>query len=227
MGVLQLDYFNVLVPSHYLVLFSRLGNYRRPLLEEVVHQRREFTEQWAHERSIVPMEHWPLFRYRRETDRVRPWGFEKMIAKHPEYLDWVLAQVRERGPLAVGDIAEPPGAARRIKDSWYTIPRATLEAHFVRGTMAIAGQATGFSRLYDLVERVVPALHHETSVEHHDAQRRLLVQAAYLEAHAKSGPVAEALAAELRTLASWLELESVTVARRGNLARALSKSLTS
>lgn len=357
LGVLQLDYFNVLVPSHYLVLFSRLGKYRQPLLEEVVHQRREFTEQWAHERSIVPMEHWPLFRYRRETDRVRPWGFDKVLAKHPEYLDWVLGQVRERGPLGVSDIPEPPGATRRIEASWYTIPRATLEAHFVRGTFAIAGQGPGFTRLYDLAERVVPAAHHQTSVERLDAQRklleqaarahgiaaaadladyyrmpirearprlaelvaegklrevrvdgwrepaflhpeahtprrinaasllspfdpvvwyrkraarlfgfdyrveifippaqrrwgvyvlpfllgdrlvarvdlksdreqrRLLVQSAYLESHAQPGPVAAALATELRTLAAWLELDAVAVARRGNLARALAAVL--
>jgi uncharacterized protein YcaQ len=55
--------------------------------------------------------------------------------------------------------------------------------------------------------------------------RRLLVQAAYVESYAKPGPVAEALAAELRTLAAWLELDSVVVSRRGNLAQVLSRKL--
>src|SRR5689334_224550 len=61
-GLVQIDYVNVLVPAHYLVLFSRLGPYRRTLLHDVVYRRRRFTEQWAHEASIVPMSTWPLLR---------------------------------------------------------------------------------------------------------------------------------------------------------------------
>ncbi len=55
MGLLQLDFVNVLIPAHYLVLYSRLGGYERARLNHLVYQRREFTEQWAHEASIVPM----------------------------------------------------------------------------------------------------------------------------------------------------------------------------
>src|SRR5436190_20303763 len=56
LGLLQIDFVNVLVPSHYLVPFSRLGAYKRALLDEVVYRGRDFTEQWAHEASIVPVE---------------------------------------------------------------------------------------------------------------------------------------------------------------------------
>ena len=53
------------------------------------------------------------------------------------------------------------------------------------------------------------------------AGRRLLVPAAYLESHVKPGSVTGALARELRTMAAWLGLDSVTVGRRGGLARPL------
>ncbi len=43
------------------------------------------------------------------------------------------------------------------------------------------------------------------------ADRRLVVLAAFLESHARAGPVAEALAIELKTMAHWLGLESVSV----------------
>ena len=50
--------------------------------------------------------------------------------------------------------------------------------------------------------------------------RRLLVLAAYIESHAKPGQVAPALGAELKTMAGWLGLESVVVAKQGDLGRA-------
>jgi uncharacterized protein YcaQ len=49
----------------------------------------------------------------------------------------------------------------------------------------------------------------------------LRVEAAYLEAGQKAGPVAEAAVAELSALAGWLGLEPLRVGRRGDLASAL------
>lgn len=50
---------------------------------------------------------------------------------------------------------------------------------------------------------------------------RLLAKAAFLEAHADEATVAPALAATLSAMAEWLELDSVEVGRRGDLAGAL------
>jgi hypothetical protein len=54
--------------------------------------------------------------------------------------------------------------------------------------------------------------------------RRLHVAGAYLESHARAATVAPALLAELRALAAWLDLDDVTVGRRGDLARILRTS---
>src|SRR5712692_1604643 len=107
LGLLQIDYVNVLVPAQYQVLFSRLGPYKMPGLDDLVYRRREFTEQWAHEASIVPIETWPLLRHRMDVHRVRPWGFEKFIERHASYVKWVLDQVGARGPLIAGDLPAP------------------------------------------------------------------------------------------------------------------------
>ena len=59
------------------------------------------------------------------------------------------------------------------------------------------------------------------------AAGRLLVLAAHVESHAQADQVADALGSELRKMALWLGLESVRVAKRGNLARSLVKALAS
>jgi uncharacterized protein YcaQ len=179
LGLIQIDFVNVLVPAHYQVLYSRLGPYEKSRLDDLVYRRREFTEQWAHEASILPVESWPLLRHRMETHRVRPHGFESFMKRNPEYVDWVLNEVRARGPLTADDLPGPDGAPRRLSESWFgTVPRAVLEAHFGRGALAIAGRRANFARAYDLADRVVPSQHHERTVESEEAQRELLRLAA-------------------------------------------------
>jgi uncharacterized protein YcaQ len=175
LGLLQIDFVNVLAPAHYQVPFSRLGPYRRAHLDDLVYRGREFTEQWAHEASIVPMETWPLLRHRMECHRVRPWGFDKIMEEDPGYIDWVLEQVRTRGPLLANDLREPDGSMRRIPGAWIgTVPRAALEAHFGRGLLGIADRRPNFARAYDLAERIVPPQHHARQVDREDAKRELL-----------------------------------------------------
>jgi len=175
LGLIQLDFVNVLVPAHYQVLFSRLGSYNRTLLDELIYQRREFTEQWAHEASIIPMATWPLLRYRMASHRVRPWPFAKTMEQHPEYVASVLEEVRARGPLGAEALDHPETMAGALDYSWFrSVPRAVLEAHFGRGLLAIAHRRENFARLYDLAERVVPAEHFARRMEPAEARRELI-----------------------------------------------------
>src|SRR5262245_63402119 len=73
LGLVQIDYVNVLTPAHYQVLFSRLGSYEKSLFDDLVYRRREFTEQWAHERSMLSVESWRLLGNRMEPLRVWQW----------------------------------------------------------------------------------------------------------------------------------------------------------
>ena len=175
LGLLQLDFVNVLVPSHYLVPFSRLGPYDRTALDRVVYGGRQFTEQWAHEASIVPMETWPLLRHRRDTHIARPWGFDDIMARHHHYVDTAMGAIRERGALSPADLPDPTHADRRLPDSWYgTVPRAVLEACFGRGQLAVTARRDNFSRVFDLAERVIPHEYYHRQVDRHESQRELL-----------------------------------------------------
>ncbi len=179
LGLVQIDFVNVLVPAQYLVLYSRLGPYDRARFDEVVYRSAEFTEQWAHEASILPVETWPLLRPRVARMRVRPYGFASFMKDNEAYVNWVVDQVRERGPLTAADLPAPEGMERRLPETWAgTIPRVVLEALFVRGTLAIAGRRSNFARSYDLAERVIAAEHHERVIEPPDADRELIRRAA-------------------------------------------------
>jgi uncharacterized protein YcaQ len=116
LGLLQIDCVNVVCAAHYMVPFSRLGPYDRAAFDNLIYRSGQFAEHWAHEISIVPAATWPLLRYRRETDRVRPWGFKRVLEERAEYAAWVLEEVRRRGPLAAADLPPPEGAARRIPE---------------------------------------------------------------------------------------------------------------
>ncbi len=185
LGLVQIDYVNVVAPAQYQVLFSRLGPYDRSLLDDLVYRRREFIEQWGHEASILPVETWPLLRHRMETHRVRPWGFEKFLARHPSYVKRVVDQVRARGAVTADAVAEPRGTPRRIAGAFVprrdrmagwmgTVPRAVLEALFGRGRLAVSDRRPDLARVYDLAERVIPPQHHRRHVERQEAERELL-----------------------------------------------------
>ena len=179
LGLLQIDCVNVVCAAHYMVPFSRLGPYDRAAFDRLIYRSGEFAEHWAHELSIIPAETWPLLRYRRETDRVRPWGFARVLEERADYAAWVLEEVRRRGPLAADELPPPDGVAPRIPGSWIaTVSRGVLEAHFLRGSLAAAGRRPDFSRLYDLAERLIPAEHRCRQIDYDESRRALLVQAA-------------------------------------------------
>ena len=177
-GLLQLDFVNVLVPAHYLVLYSRLGAYERSRLNHLVYRRREFTEQWAHEASIVPMEVWPLLEYRRQD--YRPWPnspITKLKGKS-KYLAQILDLIIVSGAVKSQDLPPVAGPKRRPGDWHRSLPRYALECHFGSGELAVADRLPNFQRVYDLPERLFDARDLEKRVSRDDAQRELLRLAA-------------------------------------------------
>ena len=178
LGVVQIDSVNVLVRSHYLPLFSRLGNYAMPLLDEAAYggRRRQLFEYWGHEASLLPVELQPLLRWRmqRAKNGDGTWGnVARFGREQARFCAEVLAQIRERGPAGrVGDRGgrEAPRAAggggARARSRWSTCSG--------RGRSRRT-RAADFERIYDLTERVLPRSVIETPTPAPaDAQRELL-----------------------------------------------------
>jgi len=191
LGLLQIDYVNVLVPAQYQVLFSRLGPFRRSQLDELVFERRDFVEQWAHVASIVPMQSWPLLEYRRQefrhSKRLGP-----ILHKHASFVASVLERVRASGPLSADDFEMPAGVERRLPGVWRrSFPRAVLDFHFGHGRLVAAKRRANFMREFDLPERVVPEEHRSRRVSKSEAQRELLERAARAQGIATAGDLAD------------------------------------
>ena len=106
-GLLQIDSVNVLVRSHYMPLFSRLGVYPMSLLDDAVYKRRELFEAWAHVASLVPVECYPLLRHQMDLPTPQWKHFRTWVTANKEYVDAVLEEVRERGPLTAKDLDDP------------------------------------------------------------------------------------------------------------------------
>jgi len=170
-GLLQIDAMNVLVRSHYLPIFSRLGPYDRQRLDDYAYSDRKLFEYWGHAASLIPIEHYTLFRHRMAGSE-RGHRMSDVAAEHPKYVSGVLDEVRRRGPLAVSDLDDP----RRRRGTWWSwgTGKFALEWHFARGAVTIAGRR-GFTRLYDVPERVIPRQHFEADAPGEDEALRCLL----------------------------------------------------
>jgi uncharacterized protein YcaQ len=156
-GLIQMDSVNVLVRTHYLPLYSRLGPYAPALLEEAAWGRkRVLFEYWGHEASLIPLPMQPLFRWRmaQARDGVGMWpGLKRLYDEHGPFIEAVAREIERRGPLSAGDL-EDGGKARGGWWGWSDGKRA-LEWLFWTGRVTTATRK-GFQRLYDLTERVLP-----------------------------------------------------------------------
>ncbi len=177
-GVLQLDFVNVLLPAHKLIIWSRLGPYDRSRFDHFVYRSGEYTEQWAHEASVVRVSDWPLLGHRRR--RFEPWKHNPLnqLEDRDGYLEQVLKQVRREGPMTSHDLPPAKGPARKPGDWHRSIPRWALEYHFGRGRLAVKQRLANFQRVYDLPERVIGSEHLGRRVSKSDAQRELLRESA-------------------------------------------------
>ena len=174
-GLLQIDSVNVVQRAHYMPLFSRLGPYDTDLLEDAAYRRRELFEYWVHEASYAPVELHPYLRHR--MDARRPGRRARaLIESEPGYLEAVLAEVAERGPLRPSEL-EDPGASTGPWWGW-SKGKTALEYLFARGLVAVADRER-FVRRYDLTERVLPAdILAAPTPEPVEAQRELVRRAA-------------------------------------------------
>ena len=174
LGLLQLDSVNVFERSHYLPLFSRLGAYDKTDLDRLTFAKKtRYIEYWAHEAAIIPVESWPLFRWRMDDNRQRygsmPGGW---VQSNTAMLDWLRLELAAKGPLAASEIEHDANKRNGPWWGWSDV-KAGLEFLFRFGDVVTAGR-TRFERTYALAESVLPDSVLSATVTREDAVRRLM-----------------------------------------------------
>ncbi len=158
MGTLQIDTIHVVARSPYLVLWSRLGDYKPQWLDELLAEGKLF-EYWSHAACFLPIDDYPLYR-RMQLDREWVAGetglFRRApdwISSHQEMVDQLLNHIREHGPVQSSDFERTDGQ----QSGWFNWKpeKRALEVLHSFGDLMIA-RRHNFQRIYDLRERVVP-----------------------------------------------------------------------
>jgi uncharacterized protein YcaQ len=165
MQLLQIDTIHVVARSPYLVLHSRLGQYPMHWLDRALSEAHVF-ETWAHEACFAPMADLALHRAYNSEAR-QHWGIargQRMNDQARQHLDKLLTHVRKNGSVKSSDFERKD----ERESAWWgwKDEKLWLEALFAQGELMVA-RRENFQRVYDLPERVCPAL---PTLESPDAQ---------------------------------------------------------
>ncbi|UHD44594.1 winged helix DNA-binding domain-containing protein [Aureimonas altamirensis] len=176
----QIDSVNVLARAHYLPAFSRLGAYDRTLFDRAAwgprRERRVF-EYWAHEASLLPMDLFPMFRWRMARADRGMAGYKGMRLFAGERRAEAMAlldRIRAEGPMAASEFESS-------RTGWWewSESKRILEWLFYAGHITTATRRRSFERVYDLTERVIPqAVMALPPVPEADAHRALILRSA-------------------------------------------------
>lgn len=149
---IQMDPLMVVARSHDIALWGRVAGYQPEQLDRALYQRREFFD-YGGGLFIYPMAELPYWRTpMRRREREPRWA--RFAAAHGALLDTTRAELRDRGPLGNRDFT---GSARISNYRGGKDTALALYYLWLTGEVMIHHRQ-GFERVYDLRERVAPAV---------------------------------------------------------------------
>lgn len=154
LGFVQLDTIQVIARAHHHILWSRNQNYREPMLDRLLRDTRQVFEHFTHDASVLPIEILPMWQrqFRRKKEQV---ARSNWFGKHldPDLIAEVLARVRAEGPVSTQHFNTKVAGD---KGMWQRPPhKMVLDYLWYAGELATSHRE-GFTKFYDLAERVFP-----------------------------------------------------------------------
>lgn len=192
LGVIQIDSVNVLVRSQELPLFARLGNHDRKAIPKATEQQKLF-EYWGHEAAHLPVDLYPLFRWKMNaarTGKVTHWGLTSFYEENKAFVKRILKHVEKNGPTTSRELS----IRTEKKGTWWDWDEAkvALEYLFLTGELMSQGRGSDFARIYDTPERVLPQrIIDAPTPSEHEARKQLLVRSAVAQGVATASDLAD------------------------------------
>jgi uncharacterized protein YcaQ len=107
-------------------------------------------EYWAHAACILPVADWPYYDWRRRAITARGQRWHKVSE---DACELVLNRLRDEGPLTATQLGGAKGGG-----PWWDWSEVKIAAEWLLDTgRAVCVRRTGWRRIYDLPERVIPA----------------------------------------------------------------------
>jgi uncharacterized protein YcaQ len=159
LGCVQIDTINVVERSHYLAFWSRLGSYRKELLDQLLCPDRKVFEYWAHAASIIPMEYYRYFMHGMKERRKEMRGkARRWLKKDADLLDTVLHEIKRSGPSCSKDFKQGDRGKKKPESGWWNWKPAklALELLYNAGVLMVSRREK-FQKYYDLTENVLPS----------------------------------------------------------------------
>jgi len=178
LGLLQIDSVNVFERSHYVPAFSRLGPYDKAQLDRLsAGAAPRLTEYWVHEASLIPVDDWPLFRWRMQAYREKAAADDAHWSRdNAPMLAWLLGELAANGPMRASAIEHDANTRTGPWWGWSDV-KIGLETLFRWGDV-VSGGRERFERVYALPEQVFSTALLDREVSAADAHRSLVAQAA-------------------------------------------------
>lgn len=154
LGFVQLDSIQVVSRAHHHILWSRDQTYREPMLDPLMRRERQVFEHFTHDASVLPMDMLPI--WQRQFQRMKAKvGGSSWFGKYldPDLISHVTRRIADEGPLCTKSFDTRIAGEKTM---WKRPPhKMVLDYLWYAGVLATSHRE-GFTKYYDLAERVFP-----------------------------------------------------------------------
>jgi uncharacterized protein YcaQ len=172
LGCVQIDPVSVVAPSHYIVLFSRLGPYDRTLLDKLLWEDRRLFEDWGHCTSIVVSDDYPIFSaIKREFSPSTK--FQNWLDQNQDLRLYILRELRQHGSLPTSHFKNK--ASVDWTSTGWTQGRNVsqmLQYLWAKGKIMVV-RREGTRKIWDLTERSLPTWIPDKLLSYHEASKKI------------------------------------------------------
>jgi len=163
LGFVQLDTIQVVSRAHHHIIWSRNQNYREPMMNNLLEDKRQIFEHFTHDASIIPMDYLPMWQrqFRRKKEQLdRSSWFKGMPDKNGR--DAIRMRIEREGSLSTHAFDTKVVGPKKM---WRRPPhKLALDYMWYSGELATCHRVN-FTKYYDIAERVFPANLHHQNVE--------------------------------------------------------------